>query len=139
MGGKTDRMTTPHLKELENQIEHVVRQYFLQAQKVAMEAVARTFAAVSCEQQAKPIRAKEPGPPTILRRNSEEMEVLTAKLYEVICAHPGETITQLSPKVGVTIKELKTPSARLKRTGRLRTTGQRQFTRYFPIAVSEPM
>ena len=59
------------------------------------------------------------------------------KLYEVVCAHPGETMQRLSPKVGETAQTLQVPIARLKKEGRIRTVGNRQFTSYFPMARAE--
>lgn len=40
----------------------------------------------------------------------------------------------LAPRVGATPRELNRPALLLRRTGRVRSVGQRQATRYFPMA-----
>ena len=54
-------------------------------------------------------------------------------LYAVLCRNPGETMTTLAPQVGAPPRALHRAVARLKRVGRVRTVGQRQHTRYFPM------
>jgi hypothetical protein len=39
----------------------------------------------------------------------------------------------IAPAVGVTGRELNLPATRLRRKGRVRSVGQRQHTRYFPM------
>ena len=47
----------------------------------------------------------------------------------------SETMLVLSEDVGATARQLERPMTQLKQAGRLRSAGQRQFTRYFPMAV----
>jgi hypothetical protein len=61
------------------------------------------------------------------------MEALEERLYEAIRRHPGETMAVISPAVGATPRALNRPATTLRRTGRVRSVGQRQYTRYFPM------
>ena len=67
------------------------------------------------------------------RRTREEIVALEERLYEAICSHPGETMAVIAEAVGVTARELNRPATVLRRTGRVRSVGQRQYTRYFPM------
>jgi hypothetical protein len=40
----------------------------------------------------------------------------------------------LAIAVGATARELNHPATMLRRSGRVRSIGQRQYTRYFPVA-----
>jgi hypothetical protein len=70
------------------------------------------------------------------RRNGEEVAALGERLLAAVKATPGETMTTLAPQIGATPRELQLPAARLKRAGRLRSVGQRQYTKYFPATES---
>ena len=50
-----------------------------------------------------------------------------------MCNAPGETMMVLAPAVGAAARELHRPMALLKRTGRARSVGLRQATRYYPM------
>lgn len=63
------------------------------------------------------------------------MAGLSDRLYAAICANPGALMTVLSAHVGATPRELNRPALILKRAGRVRSVGQRQQTRYFPMAA----
>lgn len=59
--------------------------------------------------------------------------MLAEELYAQICRHPGETMVMLSQHMKVPAKTLSLPAGKLAKAGRIKKTGQRQFTRYFPI------
>jgi hypothetical protein len=44
-------------------------------------------------------------------------------------------MTALAARVGATARDLNRPALLLKRAGRVRSAGQRQGTRYFPMAA----
>ena len=66
-------------------------------------------------------------------RSREDLAQLEQRLYEAVCAQPGETMVVLAQAVGATARELKRPATRLRQQGRIRSAGQRQHTRYFPM------
>ena len=126
--------------ELEKQIEKLVREHMAACRKAAMAAVERAFTAGACTEPAQPQRhdnkakaARKPQP----RRSAEELEALGEQLYDAVCAMPGETMMVLAAKLAVLPRQLQIPAERLKRAGRVRTVGQRQYTRYFPMAKQE--
>ena len=64
---------------------------------------------------------------------AEQVAALSERLYQAVCDKPGETLGVLAPMVGASPRELQVPAARLKRAGRVRSAGQRQQARYFPM------
>ena len=60
--------------------------------------------------------------------------MLSERLYGAIIANPGATMTVLAAHVGASARELNRSATLLRRTGRVRSAGQRQATRYFPTA-----
>jgi hypothetical protein len=65
------------------------------------------------------------------------LSALGERLHEAVCAHPGETMSVLAPALGKTPRELSRPMMALKRTGRVRSVGQRDRTRYFPSMAGQ--
>lgn len=70
--------------------------------------------------------------PSSPRRSGEQIATLEKQLLDAVWATPGEAMSALAPRIGVPPRALQVPAARLKSTGRLKTVGMRQFTRYFP-------
>ena len=64
------------------------------------------------------------------------MVALGERFYAILCRQPGEKMTTLAPKVGVTPRVLQVAVARLRRDGRVRAIGKRQQTRYYPMTKS---
>ena len=70
---------------------------------------------------------------TVSRRSSEEITDLKQRLYEIVCEMPGEAMAVLATQIESTPRDLQVPIARLKAEGRLKTVGERQAMRYFPL------
>ncbi len=68
-----------------------------------------------------------------VHRKPEEISALTEELYAQICRYPGETMLTLSNHVKQPAKKLAFPARKLLDAGRIKKTGQRQYTRYFPL------
>ena len=64
------------------------------------------------------------------------MAALCERLYQAVCAKPGEGMVVLATDIGASPRELNRPMAQLKGAGKVRSVGQRNLTRYFPL-VSE--
>ena len=60
---------------------------------------------------------------------------LSAARMRLAC--PGETMTVLAARVGGKSRALHRPMMHLKATGRVRSAGERNFTRYFPMAAAK--
>lgn len=121
--------TTP--QALGERIERLVQEYISETRSAVQAAMDRAFVtsvgakAKKQEQQAK--RRTNP------RRPPAELVAIGERLYAAMCKAPGETMLVLAPAVGATARELQRPVALLKRTGRVRSVGTRQATRYYPM------
>lgn len=125
-------------QDLARQIEDLIADFLeghrAAASAAASAAVQRAFAgAPSVRRPAAPRKAPTEIAP---RRSVDEVTALSDRLYAAICAKPGEAMVVLAPVVGATPRALSLPANRLKRAGRIRTVGQRQATRYFPMPKS---
>ena len=127
-------MTTMSIEQLENQIERLVREHVAACHKAAATAVDRAFR--SANTRTKTRRSASTTTTTSLRRPPAEIAALGERLYEAVCANPGEGMKVLMADVGGTAREWHRPMALLKRAGRVRSVGQRRLTRYFPMATS---
>jgi hypothetical protein len=127
-------------QDLTKQIEDLVRQHVEALRTTAAAAIARAFAAAvpphesarASTQKAAGRTRKQAAP----RRAPEELVAMGERFYAVLCRLPGETMTTLAPKVGVTPQVLQVAVARLRRDGRVRAIGKRHQTRYYPMATS---
>ncbi len=124
--------TTKSLEQkFESAPEQLVREHLAACEAAAAMAVRAAFEratkAPARSSRRKP--AKAPAP----RRSPEEMAALEERLYEAIRRHPGETMVVIAPAAGATARELNRPATSLRQQGRVRSVGQRQYTRYFPM------
>jgi hypothetical protein len=69
----------------------------------------------------------------LARRTPAEMAAVVERLYQAVCAKPGESKATLAAQIGVSARELDRPMNQLKNDGKVRTVGQRHFMRYFPL------
>ena len=123
-------MTTTTIEQLEKHIEQAIRAHIAEVRRRAVAAVERGFAAtrggVTTAPRGTPRQVGR-------RRAADELSELGERLYQAVCATPGATMATLAPVVGASPKELGRPVELLKRSGRVRSAGQRQMTRYFPM------
>jgi len=124
-------------EKLGRQIEQMVREHLAECQRAVTAAVTRAFATANAEPQRRSRRADAAKTATT-RRTPEQVAALGERLYAAMCETPGETITVLAGRLGTTPRALQVPVKHLKRAGRVRTVGQRQSTRYFPMLGTEP-
>lgn len=120
-------------QDLGERIERLVQEHIVASRRAAQQAVERAFASAA----GKPARMGVPRPIKSAagskRRAPEEIAALGERLYQAVCAKPGETMTVLMADVGASARELQRPMALLKRAGRVRRVGARHLTRYFPM------
>lgn len=125
-------MTHPN-QTLSEQIEQLVREHLEASRRAAAQAVERAFSSSSSSPGSK--TARTTGRAIGCRRAPAEVSALGERLYEAVCAEPGETMRVLGPRLGATPRELHRPMMVLKRAGRVRSIGERHQTRYFPAVV----
>ena len=127
-------MSTTKSRDLETQIEALVREHIATIQRAAAMAVERAFGGAGGAQSKAKVAAR-PKAEAGRRRAPEEMAALGERLYAAICAQPGAAMSTLASHLGVASRELHLPATHLRRAGRVRSVGQRHGTRYFPMAA----
>lgn len=126
--------TTKSLEQkIENAVAQLVREHLAACEEAAAVAVRSAFeqASRASSKSSRRKSARAPAP----RRSREELAALEERLYEVIRRHPGETMAVIAPAVGATARALSRPATMLRRQGRVRSVGRRQYTRYFPMGA----
>jgi hypothetical protein len=119
-------------ESLAEQIDKLVRNHLEQVQAEAALAVQRAFGAATTN-VAKP-RPTKRAPSK--RRDPKEVAELAEQLHARIVAEPGESMTVHSRALKASVRDLHRPMMLLRRAGRLRTTGVRNNTRYYPTPGS---
>ena len=134
--------------EFEVQVGVLVREAMSLAQSMALQMVKDAFEVgrASLGAPATPAVRSRPGKkkanltdkPVLRRRSrsSAEMAALGEKFIAEVRAHPGEGMTMLSSRVGVSSRELEAVMPRLKREDKVRVIGSRGSARYFPATES---
>jgi predicted Zn-dependent protease len=132
-------MTTQSIKELEAQIEKLVREHMAACEIAAQAAVRRAFASrVKAQRPKVKKRMNEMPASRRPQRSSEEMTEAKERFYAAVCAKPGETMRVLAAEVGLTTRQLERPVAALKRERLVRSIGNGRNTRYFPMSPPTP-
>ena len=117
---------------LAEQIEQLVRTHLAAQQRAMTAAVQRAFASEAAPRPAISVRKSSQR-----RRCAREMSELQERLYQAVVAHPGETMTTIAADVGQPPPALNRAMVQLKREGRVRSAGQRNLTRYFPMLATK--
>lgn len=120
-------------QKIQDAVERVMREHLAACERVVAGAVREGLRRASQpstrQRRAKVSKRRAPAQ----RRSREQIAKLEKQLYEAICAQPGETMVVLAQAVGARPRELNRPATLLRRQGRIRSAGQRQYTRYFPM------
>jgi hypothetical protein len=124
-------ITTP--QGLGERIERLVQEYISETRIAARAAMDRAFATSAGEKAKKQDQQAKRRTSSSSRRPSAELVAIGERLYAAMCDAPGETMTVLAPAVGCSARELHRPMSLLKQAGRVRTVGNRQGTRYYPM------
>lgn len=125
-------MTTKIPETLDAKIERLVREHLVEQQVVAKAAVERAFAAIAPALRVAPRRRA-----TFVRRAPGKVADLAEQLFAAVQACPGETMTVIAARVGEKARALNRPMAHLKKSGRVRSAGERNYTRYFPMGATK--
>lgn len=114
-------------------IEALVSFYVSAGREAAAGALDRAFA-TSASRYLTKVRCGEPDTPlaTKQRRSMHDLAGLSERLYALVLAHPGESMSLFAREIGTPAKALHLPMSKLKAAGRVRSVGQRSLTRYFP-------
>ena len=126
--------TSTSRKSLEEKVEELIRAEMNSIRVSVAAAVERGLSATAGSRRPSPQRRARPKVQN-KRRTAEEVAELETRLMEVVTTTPGETMATLVAETGATARELRVPVVRLKKAGRLRLVGQRQYAKYFPGTV----
>ncbi len=124
-----EQLVREHLAACEAAAAVAVRIAFQRASNSSSKSSRKSTRSRSSASRRSRSIARAPSP----RRSRDEITALEERLYEAIRRHPGETMAVIAPAVGATGRELNLPATRLRNNGRVRSVGQRQHTRYFPM------
>jgi len=124
-------MTTKLPETLEAKVERLVREHLAEQQVAVKAALERAFAVSSTPRAT--VRRRAP----YCRRARAEVADLAERLFEAVKACPGETMNVIAPRVGEKPRALERPMKHLKDAGRVRSAGERNFTRYFPMVAAK--
>ena len=125
--------TTSEAGTLEAKIEAVVREHLAAQQLAARAAVERAFAMLTTTRPVPITRAKG----GYVRREPAQIADLAKRLSEAVQQCPGETMAVIAARVGEKAASLNLPMRHLKETGQVRSAGERNFTRYFPMGATK--
>jgi hypothetical protein len=131
-------MTAIDITTLEASVEALIQQQLATYEAQLRETLARTLAkgwpGATRRKEPKPTAARVRPASSVPRRTPEELEALAERLFAAVESAPGETMAVLAPSLGVVAKELERPVKRLRKSGRIKTVGERSRMRYYPMA-----
>lgn len=111
---------------IDESVDELIRNLGSLVGEIALETLARRMR----QRPRRRVRRRTEGQ---AHRKPEEISAITEELYAQICRHPGERMATLSKQMKQPAKKLAFPAQKLLDAGRIKKTGQRQFTRYFPV------
>jgi hypothetical protein len=118
---------------LDQCIEQLIREHIAAVHRSAREAIDRAFVgAAGIGRKPAPAAPGTTGAKGRKRRAPAEVSTLGERLYQAVCARPGERMAVLASELGASAREMHRPMALLKQAGRVRSVGIRNQTRYFP-------
>jgi len=127
-------MTHPTTADLCTRIEAIVQDHIAASRLAAMQAMERAFGNETHTTLKTGRTVSRTRAPYGKRRLKHEMAAFAEDLFQAVCVTPGTTITILAAKLGVPVKDLQRPMAILKTAGRVKSVGERNWTRYFPVS-----
>ncbi len=131
-------MTAIDITTLEASIEALIQQQVAAYEARLREALGRRLAprrAASQRQKTGLSTASSRRQAAAPRRSAEELRALGDAFFSAVAASPGETMTTLAAGLGLRTKDLERPVLRLKREERVKTVGERNHTRYYPMTA----
>lgn len=128
-------MTSPKTpQQLADAIDAVVASYLEEVRRSVQQAVDRSLSRSAAT--ARPFKSRVDRSPDqsskTTRRSAGALDELCDKLYQCVCARPGQSMAVFADEMGCTSRDLERPMAKLKALGRVRSLGQRSLMRHFP-------
>jgi len=128
--------------QIENRIDKMVADVLVLVRSAAIDAVNNALNNSEAKPPVNQVRGKKrresaKNKKKSTRRTTEEIQNIADDLYKQIEDNPGEQIIFYKEKMGLSTKELDSPMRILKREERVKSTGERNEMRYFPMANDE--
>ncbi len=120
-------------QDLAQQIEQLVHSHLAAVRAEAEAAVVRVFAGTAPAVARPPKNSRRAN--ATKRRTRDEIGQLSQRLLALVVDNPGEPMAALAPQLGLTPRDLQLPMTQLRKSGQVRSIGQRHQARYFPLAA----
>ena len=125
--------------ELEGAIARLVSSYMDGMCESVRRAVERGFTRPSANRLSS---RRKNEPPSMRkargsRRSLSELDELCDALCKRVHERPGASMVELAEPLGIDVRALQRPMAKLKSAGRVRSIGRRQGMRYFPAVPGQ--
>jgi hypothetical protein len=123
--------------QIEERINGMVGDVLVLIRRAANDAINQALSGVgavepSRARQTRSQRRTSPAKPYV-RRSAEELTNLCDRLYQQIEQRPGEAMAVHAEALSIAARDLGVVMRRLKTLGRVRSVGERDRTRYFPM------
>lgn len=123
--------------QIEERINVMVGEVMLLVRRAATEAVSKALSGTGAisARAARPSGSRRSPRPAVAqsRRTPAELAELGERLYQAIAEAPGEPMVLYAKKLGLSVRELSLPVQHLRKSERVRTVGERDRMRYFPM------
>ncbi len=132
-------MTPPkNPTELADEIERLVASYLEEVRRSVRQSVEIALAKPPGTDSGarRTVARPKSGARSAKRRTTEELSAVRENLLEAVRVHPGDSMMALSKVVGVAARELNRPMTQLKTAGLVRSVGERNLARYFPMVAA---
>jgi hypothetical protein len=130
MAFQLDQQIRNRIDEFVTELDTLVRQAAVAS--VAQALQGRGAAPSRALSRARPAAARSGARRKGQKRDPRELDQLTERLLASIRKNSGQRIEQIAVTMGTTTKELALPAKKLIADKKVRTTGNRRATRYFP-------
>jgi len=121
--------------QIEERINAMVGDVLVLIRRATTDAINNVLSGTTAASVARP--EPKPGKRRVsqprARRSPEELSALCERLYQKIDEHPGQGMAVYAEVLAVATRDLGVVAKRLKKVGRVRTLGQRDRMRYFPM------
>lgn len=123
--------------EIQERVDLMVDEILVLIQRTATEGVIRAMSKAVSQTRVKEKkiggRQQKHWSKASPARSPEEIAELCERLYREIEKDPGKPMGFYSQRLDIPNRKLKVPSQKLKNVGRVRSAGQRNDVRYFPM------
>jgi len=122
-------------QKLEAEIAKAVSLIINASQQATVEALNEAFGIAQQRNRKKVVRDRRAVGPraSTSNRTATELKSLEEGFWGAVLESPGESMNALATRIRAKPRQLRVAVVNLKKNGRIKTVGERQFTRYFPI------